>query len=94
MRYYGKYRGIVLEVRDPQRLGRIRATVPALAEVELPWALPCVAGAGPGSGHLVLPPVGAAVWIEFEAGEIDDPIWSGGYWLAGEAPATVEGQPS
>ena len=93
MQKFGKYRGLVLAANDPERLGRIRASVPALG-LDLPWALPCVPGAGPGSGHLVLPPVGAAVWIEFEAGDVDHPIWSGGFWQQGESPASVEGQPS
>ena len=93
MQMYGKYRGLVLEVNDPEGLGRIRASLPALG-VDTGWALPCIPGAGPGSGHLVLPPPGAAVWIEFEAGDVDSPIWSGGFWQQGEAPASVEGQPS
>lgn len=94
MQLYGKYRGTVEAVVDPEGLGRIRARVPAVGDVELSWALPCVPGAGPGSGHLVLPPLGASVWIEFEGGDIDYPIWSGGFWRHGEAPATVEEQPS
>jgi hypothetical protein len=94
MQMFGKYRGRVLDVEDPQGLGRIRAEVLALQGVELGWALPCIPGAGPGSGHLVLPPAGASVWIEFEAGALDVPIWSGGFWQDGEAPATVERQPS
>ena len=93
MQLFGKYQGRVLDVNDPQRLGRIKASVPAIG-VAMDWALPCVPGAGPDSGHLVLPPVGAAVWIEFEAGDVGRPIWSGGFWQQGEAPASVEGQPS
>ena len=91
MQMFGKFRGLVLAVDDPEGVGRIRASVTAL-DLDLPWALPCVPGAGPGSGHLALPPIGAAVWIEFEAGDVDHPIWAGGFWRPGEAPASVEGQ--
>lgn len=94
MKLFGKYRGRVLDVSDPQQRGRIRAEVPALGDVEPGWALPCIPGAGAGSGRLVLPPVGAAVWIEFESGDVGAPIWSGGFWREGEGPATVAGQPS
>ena len=51
-RFYGKYRGIVTDVNDPESLGRIRATVPdVFGPVEIsPWALPCTPYAGPNAG--------------------------------------------
>ena len=51
------------------------------------WALPCVPFAGPGVGFLALPPVEANVWVEFEAGDPDYPIWSGCFWGPGQLPA-------
>jgi hypothetical protein len=77
---YGKYRGKVTENKDPLRLGRIRALVPAVAQDVLNWAMPCVPYAGPQEGFLMLPPVGANVWVEFEGGDLNYPIWSGGFW--------------
>lgn len=77
---YGKYRGKVQENNDPQRLGRIRALVPAVTSDVLNWAMPCVPYAGPQEGFLMLPPVGANVWVEFEGGDLNYPIWSGGFW--------------
>ncbi len=77
---YGKYRGKVQDNRDPQRLGRIRAMVPAVAPDTLNWAMPCVPYAGPQEGFLMLPPVGANVWVEFEGGDLNYPIWSGAFW--------------
>lgn len=62
------------------RLGRIRALVPAVAPDVLNWAMPCVPYAGPQEGFLMLPPVGANVWVEFEGGDLNYPIWSGGFW--------------
>ena len=60
-------------------VGRIRVLVPAVLGTEVsPWAEPCAPYAGPGMGLYAVPPVGAAVWVEFEAGQISRPIWSGG----------------
>ncbi len=77
---YGKYRGKVQENNDPLRLGRVRALVPAVTPDVLNWAMPCVPYAGPQEGFLMLPPVGANVWVEFEGGDLNYPIWSGGFW--------------
>lgn len=87
--YFGKYRGTVLQNVDPEQRGRIQAMVPDVAGL-LPssWAMPCVPIAGKQSGSWVVPQIGAGVWIEFEQGDPDYPIWTGGFWgLAAEVPA-------
>jgi uncharacterized protein involved in type VI secretion and phage assembly len=85
--YYGKYRGIVTDVDDPDNLCRIRATVPELlGDHTCAWALPSAPFAGDRLGMVLLPKVGSGVWIEFEAGRLDDPIWSGAWWAAGQRP--------
>lgn len=85
--YYGKYRGIVTDVDDPNNQLRIRATVPAvLGEHPCGWAMPAAPFAGDGHGFVMLPKVGSGVWIEFEAGRLDNPIWSGAWWASGERP--------
>lgn len=94
-RVLGKYRGIVLNNMDPQNLGRIQATVPeVLGEVPTGWATPCAPYGGTGSGFFSVPPIGAGVWIEFEAGDVSRPIWAGCYWGAGEVPLQPPGSPS
>jgi hypothetical protein len=86
--YFGKYRGIVNDVDDPSNLCRIRATVPAILGSEAcGWALPAAPFAGDGHGMVVLPEVGSGVWIEFEAGRLDAPIWTGAWWASGQRPA-------
>jgi phage baseplate assembly protein gpV len=91
-RFYGKYRGVVSDVDDPAKLGRLRAKVPAvLDDVESPWALPCAPYAGPNQGLYVVPPVGAGVWIEFEGGDPALPIWSGAWWADDEPPKNEDG---
>jgi hypothetical protein len=85
-RYYGKYRGVVVDV-DPGTL-RLKATVPAvLGEVPSGWCMPCVPYAGKDVGFFFVPDKGAGVWIEFEGGDVSYPIWSGCYWRAGELPS-------
>lgn len=84
---YGKYRGKVVDPVDPLQLGRILALVPAISEMPLNWAMPATPYAGPGVGFFAVPPVGANVWIEFEGGDVNYPIWSGCFWGEGEVPA-------
>jgi hypothetical protein len=91
-RYYGKYAGTVAVAVDPQGMGRIRARVPDILKDEISsWALPCAPYVGPDAGLFAVPPVGAGVWIEFEAGDVSRPIWSGGWWPRGDPPRPEEG---
>jgi uncharacterized protein involved in type VI secretion and phage assembly len=94
--FYGKYRGKVVKNDDPLKRGRIMPSVPAVLEGELTWAEPCVPYAGPKLGWFAVPPVGANVWIEFEAGDPNRPIWSGCFWGTTEAngppPDATEGE--
>jgi uncharacterized protein involved in type VI secretion and phage assembly len=86
-RFYGKYRGIVVDVDDPDSLGRITAQVPEVLQEETsPWALPASPFAGPSHGLVLIPEKGDGVWIEFEAGDPSRPIWTGGWWAKDELP--------
>jgi hypothetical protein len=88
-RFYGKYRGKVANNVDPMLRGRVQVTVPAvLGDGRMSWAEPCVPYAGSGVGLFTVPPVGANVWVEFEAGDPERPILAGCFWGAGEAPAS------
>ena len=86
--FLGKYRGTVANNIDPQQQGRLQVRVPAvLGEGSLSWAMPCASYGGAGVGLFTIPPVGANVWVEFEGGDPDYPIWSGCFWGIGEVPA-------
>lgn len=88
-RVYGKHRGTVFNNVDPQNMGRIQAFVPeVLQAIPTGWAMPCAPVAGIKSGFFNVPPMGSGVWIEFEAGDVSRPIWTGGFWGAPEAPST------
>jgi uncharacterized protein involved in type VI secretion and phage assembly len=87
-KHYGKFRGIVVDNSDPNNQGRVRARVPAvLQDVPTGWAYPSAPYGGPGSGVWTVPPVGAGVWIEFEAGDVANPIWTGCWWAADQRPS-------
>jgi hypothetical protein len=87
-RYYGKYRGKVVDNADPLNLGRIRAQVPKLLEVtETGWALPSFPYGGISEqGWFFVPDIDANVWIEFEHGDLSYPIWTGVFYSSGDVP--------
>jgi Type VI secretion system/phage-baseplate injector OB domain len=85
--YFGKYRGTVMNNVDPMKLGRIQVSVADLAGlIPSTWAMPCLPIAGKQSG----------VWVEFETGDINKPIWTGCYWgIAAEVPVmALAGNPA
>ncbi len=87
-RHFGKYRGLVRDISDPDNLCRIKASVPAVYDAEdSPWAMPAFPYAGPQHGLVLLPEVGDGVWIEFEGGDISRPIWSGCWWANNQRPS-------
>jgi uncharacterized protein involved in type VI secretion and phage assembly len=87
-RFYGKYRGVVIDNVDPEGRGRLQVSVP---EVRGPnvveWAMPSSPYAGDGVGFFALPPVKANVWVEYEGGNMRVPIWSGCFWERGQIDA-------
>jgi len=94
---FGKYRGTVVSNVDPLQIGRIQALVPDIPNMNpTAWAMPCVPIAGKQMGTYFVPQVGAGVWIEFEQGDPERPIWVGGYWnAAADVPALArDGAPN
>ena len=94
-KYYGKYRGMVLNNIDPMQQGRLQVQVPDVAGLApASWAMPCVPLAGLQNGMMALPVIGSGVWIEFEQGNPDHPIWVGCFWgSAAEVPALALATP-
>ena len=89
---HGLFRGEVVNNIDPLRLGRVQITVPSVfGENPLTWAMPCVPYAGSGVGFFFIPPVGAKLWVMFERGDPEYPVWMGGFWeSAGDVPASPQ----
>jgi len=80
-RHYGKFRGTVVNNVDPMQIGRLQVMVPDVSNVMLSsWAMPCVPVAGINMGIFTVPLIGAGVWVEFEQGDPDYPVWVGCFW--------------
>jgi len=80
-KFFGKYRGMVLNNIDPMMIGRVQVQVPDVLGLGISsWAMPCVPIAGPQMGVYVIPLISSGVWVEFEGGDPDYPIWSGCFW--------------
>ncbi len=83
-KFWGKYRGTVINNIDPDQRGRLLVEVPdVLSLIPSSWAEACVPLAGPTGppmGVYIVPTIGAGVWIEFEHGDPNKPIWSGCRW--------------
>jgi uncharacterized protein involved in type VI secretion and phage assembly len=82
-RFFGKYRGVVIDNRDPENLGRLKVKVPSVLgnEIVSGWANPCVPfGGNPNTGNFFIPENGAGVWVEFEEGDLEFPVWVGTFW--------------
>lgn len=83
-KYWGKYRGTVTNNIDPEQRGRLTVSVPdVLTQIPSTWAEACtpLAGpTGPAMGVYLVPPIGAGVWVEFEHGDPNRPIWVGCRW--------------
>lgn len=94
-KFYGKYRGLVVSNVDPMQQGRLLVQVPDVGGlVPASWAVPCLPFSGKQMGFWSLPQIGAGVWVEFEQGQPDHPVWSGcWYHHAGEVPALALAAP-
>jgi uncharacterized protein involved in type VI secretion and phage assembly len=96
-KYYGLYRATVVNNVDPMQHGRIQVIVPDAGGITpSTWAMPCMAMTGIQAGVYTVPPIGAGVWIQFEGGDPDYPVWMGGWWgSAAEVPAlALAGNPA
>lgn len=94
--FFGKYRGVVADNKDPEKLGRLKIRMQGLLCGETTdWAWPCLPfGGNAEQGLFLVPEVGARVWVEFEEGNLDVPIWVGVYWAkpGGQSQVPTEAQ--
>ncbi|MBL8295908.1 MAG: hypothetical protein JNN08_28960 [Bryobacterales bacterium] len=94
-KYFGKYRGTVINNIDPMNMGRLMVQVPDVSGLTpSSWAMPCFPFTGKQMGFWALPQIGTGVWVEFEQGDPNYPIWTGcWYGIAAEVPALALAAP-
>jgi uncharacterized protein involved in type VI secretion and phage assembly len=86
-RFHGIFPARVENNIDPLNMARIQVSVADVAGASISsWALPCLPVTGLNTGMFTVPPIGSAVWVQFARGDIDYPVWLGGYFANGEAP--------
>jgi Type VI secretion system/phage-baseplate injector OB domain len=74
-KYFGKFRGTVTNNLDPESRGRLIVMIPNFPDTMV-WAEACVPFLK-SPAKFDIPPVGMSVWVEFEQGDPDYPIWVG-----------------
>ena len=85
--HYGKYRAIVVDVKDPEKRGRIRVQCPkVLGNAKSAWCEPCIPVAYDFGGDFSLPKLGEFIWVEFEGGNTNYPVYTGGLWSTNKSP--------
>lgn len=85
-RYFGLYRGVVIDTADQTERGRLKVKVPSVLGDQQLWAMPCVPYAGDGVGFYAMPPLGTGVWLQFEGGDPSYPVWTGFFWADDQLP--------
>lgn len=90
-KFYGTYRGTVINNVDPEMRGRLLVMVPGvMGPLPTSWAEACTPLAGPTGppmGVYMVPVIGAGVWVQFEDGDADKPIWIGcRFGMASDVP--------
>ena len=74
----GIYRAVVTDAADPLLMRRVRVLVPEVPGEDSLWAMACLTlGASDET-----PSVGDAVWVAFESGDPDRPVWIGRLYSA------------
>lgn len=81
-KYYGLYQGVVTNIKDPEKRGRIKVKCPEVlgADTESAWCDPLVPIAYDNGGDFCIPAKNEMVWLQFIAGDANKPVYLGGWW--------------
>lgn len=83
-----------MDNNDPERRGRIRVQCPSvLGDYLSAWCEPCIPYATDYAGDYYVPPIGEGIWVQFEEGDVDKPIWNGGWYKIDSSPLTPDSNP-
>jgi len=84
--------GVVTAVDDPEALGRVRASLPGMGDLETGWMAVVIPGAGPKKGCIALPDLEDRVLVLLPDGDASRALVLGGLYGAGGPPdAGVDG---
>jgi hypothetical protein len=94
--WIGPFPAVVVDTKDPEKRGRIRARAPQvwgdteaeeefIPDADLPWAVPQFP-----AHDLHVPEVGDGVVLQFWGGSASEPVWVGQYLGDGDAPEEFE----
>jgi len=73
-RFYGIYRAVVFDNKDPNNQGRLRLRIPqVLANTPTGWVWP----SNPAGVTVGTPEIGQGIWAMFEGGDPSHPMWVG-----------------
>ena len=71
MSYGGIYKGVISTI-ESGGTGRVKLVIPQLSQSAVTnWAYP----SSPSTITVDVPPEGTVVWVLFEGGDIDYPVW-------------------
>lgn len=94
--YFGKYSGEVMDhdtdlPEENALRGDIRVSIPGILEEDeegMPRPLQVIAKPSFHPGFFFIPEAGEKVWVEFVAGDVDHPIWTGIWYPDDRSPGT------
>lgn len=84
----GIYQGVVTNNNDPEKRGRLKVKCPSVFgdNIEISWCDPFVPVAYDNGGDFYIPSKDEMVWLFFIEGDINRPVWSGGWWSENKTP--------
>ena len=87
-KYYGLYQGVVTNIKDPEKRGRIKVKCPEVlgVDTESAWCDPLVPVAYDNGGDFCIPAKNEMVWLQFIAGDANKPVYLGGWWGEKKTP--------
>ena len=87
-KYYGIYQGVVTNIKDPEKRGRIKVKCPEVFgnDIESAWCDPMVPVAYDNGGDFCIPAKEEMVWLMFISGDSNRPVWLGGWWQKNMTP--------
>ena len=87
-KYYGIYQGVVTNISDPEKRGRLKVKCPDVlgGSTESAWCDPMIPVAYDNGGDFCMPAKDETVWLMFIAGDANRPVWLGGWWQKNMSP--------